>query len=167
MLRGRQSLPAYQRRTEIVKAIADKQVVIISGATGCGKSTQVPQLLLDSMLEDGFVGCAFVMKALPMQISAPHVATMDVLMLLDCFGPAGLGPKPRLCALSQGALRQLALQNVSLPNELSAVVKQSGTRFGSKVNVVPQRDCFSVQLGSCCEHLKEMGTFSTLRMVQV
>eukprot|EP00959_Pyramimonas_sp_CCMP1952_P128834 2694332-Pyramimonas_sp.AAC.2 len=29
------------------------QVTVISGATGCGKTTQIPQLIMDDMLERG------------------------------------------------------------------------------------------------------------------
>jgi HrpA-like RNA helicase len=43
----RQQLPIYGYREEIINAIASNRVVIISGDTGCGKTTQVPQYLLD------------------------------------------------------------------------------------------------------------------------
>lgn len=43
----RTSLPIYNMRDTIIKTIGDNQVTIISGATGSGKSTQVPQYLLE------------------------------------------------------------------------------------------------------------------------
>jgi HrpA-like RNA helicase len=46
-LQFRQQLPIYGYREEIINAIASNRVVIISGDTGCGKTTQVPQYLLD------------------------------------------------------------------------------------------------------------------------
>ena len=41
MLNFRSSLPAFSKMTDIIEAVRDHQVVIISGETGCGKSTQV------------------------------------------------------------------------------------------------------------------------------
>ena len=41
------NLPIADYKAEILKAVADNQVVIVAGDTGCGKSTQVPQYLLD------------------------------------------------------------------------------------------------------------------------
>nr|CAD7460813.1 unnamed protein product [Timema tahoe] len=46
----RRELPAWGKMQEIVRTVADNQVVVISGETGCGKSTQVPQFLLDDWL---------------------------------------------------------------------------------------------------------------------
>jgi len=39
-------LPVSQRRDDIARAIRDNQVVIIAGATGSGKTTQLPKILL-------------------------------------------------------------------------------------------------------------------------
>jgi ATP-dependent helicase HrpA len=41
-------LPIIARRQDIVRAIKDHQVVIISGETGCGKSTQIPKMCLEA-----------------------------------------------------------------------------------------------------------------------
>lgn len=35
-------------RDDIIQAVAKERVVIIAGDTGCGKSTQVPQYLLEA-----------------------------------------------------------------------------------------------------------------------
>lgn len=42
------NLPVAQYRTEIIEAIQNEQVVFIAGDTGCGKSTQIPQYLLEA-----------------------------------------------------------------------------------------------------------------------
>ncbi|KAK2182376.1 hypothetical protein NP493_355g01027 [Ridgeia piscesae] len=43
----RLSLPVAQMKEVIVKAINDNRVVLVSGETGSGKTTQVPQMILD------------------------------------------------------------------------------------------------------------------------
>lgn len=50
MMKTRQSLPAWDKREEILSLLASNQVVVISGETGCGKSTQVPQFVLDEWM---------------------------------------------------------------------------------------------------------------------
>lgn len=49
MQAGRQKLPAWGKADEILEALQLGQVVLVAGETGCGKSTQVPQFLLDAM----------------------------------------------------------------------------------------------------------------------
>ncbi|ALC40893.1 spn-E [Drosophila busckii] len=46
-LNRNRSLPIYEHRDEIISAIRENPVVILKGETGCGKSTQVPQYILD------------------------------------------------------------------------------------------------------------------------
>ena len=48
IMQSRNKLPAYSRRQEIVDAVRNCPVLVIQGETGCGKSTQVPQFLLDA-----------------------------------------------------------------------------------------------------------------------
>lgn len=50
MIEARKSLPTWPVREEIVDIINSNQVVIISGETGSGKSTQIPQFILDDWL---------------------------------------------------------------------------------------------------------------------
>eukprot|EP00916_Digyalum_oweni_P006646 GHVL01011330.1.p1 GENE.GHVL01011330.1~~GHVL01011330.1.p1 ORF type:complete len:727 (-),score=194.31 GHVL01011330.1:2910-5090(-) len=44
----RLNLPAIMMEREIVESVTDKDISIICGSTGCGKSTQVPQFLLEA-----------------------------------------------------------------------------------------------------------------------
>ncbi|XP_031831069.1 putative ATP-dependent RNA helicase DHX57 [Nomia melanderi] len=46
----RRKLPAWSKMDNILETIHEHQVTIISGETGCGKSTQVPQFLLDDWM---------------------------------------------------------------------------------------------------------------------
>jgi len=64
----REALPAFKQRAEVVTAVKEHQVVLLSGETGCGKSTQVPQLLLDSAPE------ARILVMQPRRIAATTLA---------------------------------------------------------------------------------------------
>ncbi|KAJ6663570.1 hypothetical protein lerEdw1_009649 [Lerista edwardsae] len=44
--RERAALPIARHREQLVRLVAESQVVVVAGDTGCGKSTQVPQYLL-------------------------------------------------------------------------------------------------------------------------
>ena len=72
MLETRQSLPAWNEQDKILKLLDNHQVLVISGMTGCGKSTQVPQYILDHKLKSGQV--PVIICTQPRRISAIGVA---------------------------------------------------------------------------------------------
>lgn len=59
-------------RQQILDAVASNQVVLVRGETGCGKTTQVPQYLLDAAWGQG-QACR-VLCTQPRRISAVSVA---------------------------------------------------------------------------------------------
>eukprot|EP00892_Ulva_mutabilis_P005050 jgi/Ulvmu1/2917/UM148_0001.1 len=74
MLAARQKLPAYSKRQEVLTAVADHRVTVISGATGCGKSTQVPQFILEHEIENGRGGAANIICTQPRRLPAIALA---------------------------------------------------------------------------------------------
>ncbi|TFK57142.1 P-loop containing nucleoside triphosphate hydrolase protein [Heliocybe sulcata] len=53
MLQYRNQLPVARYREEIVSTLESSQVLVLSGETGCGKSTQVPTFILEDQLSKG------------------------------------------------------------------------------------------------------------------
>lgn len=70
----KEQLPAHSMRTSIVETIASNQVVVISGSTGCGKTTQVPQFVLESAIRSGCGAACTILCTQPRRISAVGVA---------------------------------------------------------------------------------------------
>ncbi len=63
-------LPIAARRMEIVEAVKEHPVVIVSGATGSGKTTQIPKMCVAAGLgKDGRIGCTQ-----PRRIAAVSIA---------------------------------------------------------------------------------------------
>ncbi|KAJ2330142.1 hypothetical protein IWW51_000133 [Coemansia sp. RSA 2702] len=72
---ARMRLPVSQHRSAIVAAFESSQVIIVRGETGSGKSSQVPQFLLQSLLANpGYTG-GRIMCTQPRRISATSIAT--------------------------------------------------------------------------------------------
>ena len=74
LLDTRKRLPTWSRREEIVAAVRDNQVVVICGETGCGKTTQVGQYLLDEAISSGKGSCFHAICTQPRRIAAISVA---------------------------------------------------------------------------------------------
>jgi len=74
MLAQRSKLPAYKIRDQLLSAICQNQVTVISGDTGCGKTTQVPQLVLDDLIMKNRGAEANIIVTQPRRISAIGVS---------------------------------------------------------------------------------------------
>ena len=70
----RESLPAYAARSTILETLQKHRVVLIAGETGCGKTTQVPQFLLDDAIERGCGSLCSLVVTQPRRVSAMGVA---------------------------------------------------------------------------------------------
>ncbi|KIJ45644.1 hypothetical protein M422DRAFT_75059 [Sphaerobolus stellatus SS14] len=53
MLLQRNTLPIAQYRNDIINTLEHHQVMVLSGETGCGKSTQLPSFILEHYLSEG------------------------------------------------------------------------------------------------------------------
>src|SRR6185437_7270292 len=58
IMEQRASLPIYQLRTELIRAVVENQVLVVIGDTGSGKTTQMTQYLAEEGLTlKGKIGC--------------------------------------------------------------------------------------------------------------
>ncbi|XP_022987282.1 DExH-box ATP-dependent RNA helicase DExH3 [Cucurbita maxima] len=74
MMEFRKSLPAFKARETLLKAISENQVVVVSGETGCGKTTQLPQYILESEIEAARGASCSIICTQPRRISAMSVS---------------------------------------------------------------------------------------------
>ncbi|NXQ56559.1 DHX36 helicase, partial [Anthoscopus minutus] len=82
----REKLPSYGMREELVKLINNNRVTVISGETGCGKTTQVPQFILDDHIERCLGSTCRIVCTQPRRISAISVAERVAAERAECCG---------------------------------------------------------------------------------
>ncbi|KAJ2525284.1 hypothetical protein GGI11_000189 [Coemansia sp. RSA 2049] len=88
----RQQLPARRHADEIKRAVMASQVVIVRGETGSGKSSQVPQMVLELLLgKPGGYGGGRVICTQPRRISATAIAARVSEELGDPARPGSSG----------------------------------------------------------------------------
>ncbi|KAI5606345.1 putative ATP-dependent RNA helicase DHX57 isoform X1, partial [Silurus asotus] len=75
MQEQRVKLPVWEKRHNILNALEKNQVLVISGMTGCGKTTQIPQFILDNSLSGRGESVANIICTQPRRISAIAVAS--------------------------------------------------------------------------------------------
>ncbi|TNN01734.1 hypothetical protein fugu_011116 [Takifugu bimaculatus] len=74
MLQFREKLPSYGKKEDLMALINSNRVVVVSGETGCGKTTQVTQFILDDHISRGLGSICRVVCTQPRRISAISVA---------------------------------------------------------------------------------------------
>ncbi|GFQ88191.1 ATP-dependent RNA helicase DHX8 [Trichonephila clavata] len=70
ILEQRQNLPIYKLKDDLIKAMADNQILIVIGETGSGKTTQITQYLSEA----GFTGRGKIGCTQPRRVAAMSVA---------------------------------------------------------------------------------------------
>lgn len=89
MLVGRRTLPISAFQQHILQVLSDNQVFVLSGETGCGKSTQVPAYILEDCLSRGQPCKVYVTE--PRRISAISLAERVSAELGESRGSVGKG----------------------------------------------------------------------------
>ncbi|KAH9630288.1 hypothetical protein HF086_012473 [Spodoptera exigua] len=70
----REMLPTYKKSKELLEVFHNNQVVVISGETGCGKSTQIPQIILDDAIVNKKGANIHILVTQPRRIAASSLA---------------------------------------------------------------------------------------------
>ena len=70
----RENLPVFQVRDQLLAALRAGHMAVLSGDTGCGKTTQVPQYLLEQEIENGRGATCNIICTQPRRIAAMSVA---------------------------------------------------------------------------------------------
>ncbi|ORX51666.1 P-loop containing nucleoside triphosphate hydrolase protein, partial [Hesseltinella vesiculosa] len=86
----RQLLPISDFRDEIIQTVNKHQVVVLSGETGCGKSTQLPQFLAEEILTNATCSHGQIICTQPRRISAMSIAQRVSLEMGDRPKTTGL-----------------------------------------------------------------------------
>jgi ATP-dependent RNA helicase DHX57 len=71
---SRKTLPAWKHRDQIVSVVRNNRVIVVTGETGSGKSTQIPQFLLDDLTCRGLSHAVDIVCTQPRRISAIGLA---------------------------------------------------------------------------------------------
>lgn len=85
-LKTRSKLPVFAKKNEIMNAINDNPVIIIRGNTGCGKTTQVCQFILDDYVSTGQGAYCSICVTQPRRISAVSVADRIAVERCEALG---------------------------------------------------------------------------------
>lgn len=85
-IKERSTLPVFTKKNEIMNAINENPIIIIRGNTGCGKTTQVCQFILDDYIaSDQGAYCSIVVTQ-PRRISAVSVADRVAVERCETLG---------------------------------------------------------------------------------
>lgn len=74
MRESRATLPVYSRADEVLKHLEVNEITIVMAATGSGKTTQIPQLILDSFIERNEGAKCNIVCTQPRRLAAISVA---------------------------------------------------------------------------------------------
>lgn len=126
----RRRLPAYQCRRELMRTIAENQVVVVVGETGSGKTTQLTQFLKEEY--DGVVGCTQPRRVAAVSV-AKRVAEEAGVKLGDEVGYVirfedKTLPKTRIKYMTDGILLRELLSDPSLEKYSCLVMDEAHER---------------------------------------
>ena len=129
MRRHRDGLPIASFRQDILSTLESSQVMVLSGETGCGKSTQLPSFILEDQLAKGRPCKVFVTE--PRRISAISLAQRVSQELGDAPGKMGTGSSLVGYSIRLEARMSPATRLAFVTNGIALRMLESGSSGGS------------------------------------
>lgn len=141
MLADRAKLPAWKSRDAICSALDSNRVLVVVGETGCGKSTQLPQFLLDHEIAHGRGASTNIIVTQPRRVAAMGVAARVAQERLEDVdkrpesvgyairGERAAGPETKVLFCTTGiVLRRLGTGDADLSGVSHVVVDEAHER---------------------------------------
>ncbi|THH16895.1 hypothetical protein EW146_g3827 [Bondarzewia mesenterica] len=95
MRNTRKTLPVFTRSEEVLAHIRDNEVTVCMAATGSGKTTQIPQLILDEYIERGEGANCNIICTQPRRLAAISVAERVAAERGEVTGKGSVGYQVR------------------------------------------------------------------------
>eukprot|EP00760_Papus_ankaliazontas_P036423 PhM_4_TR8307/c0_g1_i1/m.25024/K12820/DHX15, PRP43; pre-mRNA-splicing factor ATP-dependent RNA helicase DHX15/PRP43 len=165
LLKTRQALPVWSARDEFIQLVMDYQVVILIGETGSGKTTQIPQFLVELGPEKA-ICCTQPRRVAAMSVAERVSKEMDV-HLGDEVGYSirfedVTGPSTRLKYVTDGVLLREAMTDPTLSKYSVIVLDEAHERtvqtdilLGLLKSILPKRpELKLVVMSATLEHEK-------------
>ncbi|WWD17179.1 hypothetical protein CI109_101617 [Kwoniella shandongensis] len=130
MLQQRNSLPIASFRDQIISTLDSSQIMVLSGETGCGKSTQLPSFILEDQLAKGKPCKIYVTE--PRRISAISLAQRVSQELGDSAGQMGTNSSLVGYSIRLEAKVSAATRLAFVTNGIALRMLESGSSGGSK-----------------------------------
>lgn len=81
ILKKRRELPCWEAKAKFLHMVRDNQVTLLVGETGSGKTTQMPQFILEAgYAERGLIACTQPRRVAAMSVAARVADELDVLL---------------------------------------------------------------------------------------
>lgn len=140
MLDDRAKLPAWKERENICSALESNRVLVVVGETGCGKSTQLPQFLLDHEIASGRGASANIIVTQPRRVAAMGVAARVAQERLEDVdkspgtvgysirGEKAAGPDTRLLFCTTGIVLRRLTGDADLSDVSHVIVDEAHER---------------------------------------
>ncbi|URE04822.1 R3H domain [Musa troglodytarum] len=154
IVEDRAKLPIASFKDSITSTLETNQVVLISGETGCGKTTQVPQYLLDYMWDKG-EACKIICTQ-PRRISAISVAERISYERGETVGET-VGYKIRL--ESKGG-KQSSIMFCTNGVLLRLLISRGSNLSGAEAGRRQMEDCFQGLTHVIVDEIHERDRFS-------
>ncbi|KAI0510813.1 hypothetical protein KFK09_011422 [Dendrobium nobile] len=181
MLDKRKTLPVWKKKFQFLQYLHDNQTVILVGETGSGKSTQIPQFVLeaDFLEKHSMVACTQPNRVAAMSVSRRVAEEMDVtigeevgyiIQFEDCSSPKTILKYLTDCMLLREAMADPLLERykVIILDKAHERTLATDVLFGYLIEVLRNRpDLKLVIMSATLEVEKFQGWFNGAPLMKV